>query len=424
MNFFPDKKLLNNSIKHWAKLISITASAQIIVQVLGFVCGIVIIRFLPVKEYALYILANTMLGAMTVLGNAGIAQGVMAEGGKVWQDKDKLGEVLVTGLDLRKKFAIASLVLTIPILLYLLLDNDASWMASILISVSLIPAFYAGLSDSLLQIVPKLNHNVKPLQKNQVAVSVGRLVILLSTIFIFPFAAITILANGVPRIYGNIKLRAIAQEHANFKQQPNAEIRKNILRVVKRILPESIYYTISGQLVIWLVSIFGDTASIAELGALSRITMLITFVIIMIDYILVPRFSKLKNDPSVLKKEYFTIQIILLFISFFILLGVYVFTDYILLILGENYFGLNTELFLMAINGCILLFSTSTNKLLTSRGIVVSPVFYISFMIAIQFSFAFLVDLTTLKGIIIYSILTTIIIYLVRVLYFLIQIRK
>lgn len=424
MNLFSDKKLLNNSIKHWAKLISITASAQIIVQVLGFVCGILIIRLLPVKEYALYILANTMLGAMTVLGNAGIAQGVMAEGGKVWQDKDKLGEVLITGLDLRKKFAIASLVLTIPILLYLLMDNNASWLASILIALSLIPAFYAGLSDSLLQIVPKLNHNIKPLQKNQVAVSVGRIVILLLSIFIFPFAAITILANGLPRIYGNIKLREIAQEHANFDQRPNAEVRKNILKVVKRILPESIYYTISGQLVIWLVSIFGDTSSIAELGALSRITMLITFVIIMVDYILVPRFSKLKNNPNVLRKEYFTIQFFILLISVLILLGTYVFGDYILLVLGKNYFGLNTELFLMAINGCVLLFSTSTNKLLTSRGIVVSPVFYISFMIVIQFSFAFLVDLTTLKGIIIYSILTTLVIYIVRVLYFFYQLRK
>lgn len=415
---------MNNSVKHWVRLISITASAQFIVQALGFVCGILIIRLLPVEEYALYILANTMLGAMNVLGNAGISQGVMAEGGKVWQDKNKLGAVLITGLDLRRKFAIGSLIVTTPILLYLLIDNGASWLMSIMIAISLIPAFYASLSDELYQIVPKLNQNIKPLQKNQVAVSLGRIILLFLSIFIFPFAVITILANGAPRIYGNIKLRKIAQEHVNFEQEPNVEVRKSILKIVKRILPGSIYYAISGQLVIWLVSIFGNTASIAKIGALSRLTMLITFVVIMIDYVLVPRFSKLKNERSVLIKEYFTIQVILLIISFVIFLGTYIFSDYILIVLGSNYYGLNDELVLMAINGCALLFSLSTNKLMSSRGIVLSPVFFISFMVIIQFSFAFLVDLTSINGIITYSILTTIPIYLVRVIYFLIQIRK
>ena len=415
---------MNKSIKHWIKLISITASAQIIVQALGFLCGILIIRLLPIEEYALYILANTMLGTMTVLGNAGIAQGVMSEGGKVWQDKNKLGAVLITGLNLRRKFAIASLILTTPILLYLLIDNGASWLTSIMIALSLIPSFYASLSDGLLQIVPKLNQNIKPLQQNQVAVSVGRLVLLFSTLFIFPFAVITILSNGAPRVYGNIKLRKIAKQHADFEQVPDLGVEKNILKIVKRILPGSIYYAISGQLVIWLVSIFGDTASIAKLGALSRLTMLITFVVIMIDYVLVPRFSKLKNNRYILIKEYFTIQVVLLVVSFIILCGTFVFSDYILFVLGDNYVGLHQELFLMSLNSCVLLFSVSTNKLMSSRGIVLSPLFFIIFMIIIQFTFAFLVDLKSLNGIIIYSILTTIPIYLVRVVYFLIQVRK
>jgi O-antigen/teichoic acid export membrane protein len=406
------------------KLISITASAQVIVQALGFACGILIIRLLPVEEYALYILANTMLGAMTVLGDAGIIQGVMAEGGKVWQDKDKLGAVLITGLDLRRKFAIGSLILTTPILLYLLLDNGASWLMSVMIALSLIPAFYASLSDGLLQIVPKLNQNIKPLQKNQVAVSAGRLLLLFATIFIFPFAAITILANGAPRVYGNIRLKKIAQEHANLEKKPDVEVRKSILKIVKRILPGSIYYAISGQLIIFLMSIFGDTTSIAKLGALSRLALLITFVVVMIDYVLVPRFSKLKNNRKILVKEYFTIQVFLLFISLIIFMATYLFSDYILFVLGENYYGLNNELVLMAINGCVSLFSVSTNKLLSSRGIVLSPALFISCMVLIQFSFAFIVDLTSINGIIIYSILTTLPIYLIRLMYFLIQVSK
>ena len=153
-----------DTIVSWGKLISITGSAQIIVQAVGFVCGILVIRLLPTQEYALYTLANTMLGTMTMLSDAGISTGVMAQGGKVWQNREKLGVVMATGLDLRRKFAIGSLILSTPILLYLLLHNGASWLMAIMIVLSLIPAFYAALSDSLLEIVPKLNQTILPLQ--------------------------------------------------------------------------------------------------------------------------------------------------------------------------------------------------------------------------------------------------------------------
>lgn len=71
----------------WAKLIAITGSAQVMVQAIGFISGILVIRLLPTHEYALYTLANTMLGTMTLLADGGIATGVMSQGGKVWQDK-------------------------------------------------------------------------------------------------------------------------------------------------------------------------------------------------------------------------------------------------------------------------------------------------------------------------------------------------
>ena len=161
------------TILNWGKLISITGSAQIIVQILGFASGILIIRLLPVQEYALYTLANTMLGTMTVLADGGISTGVMSQGAKVWQNKVMLGKVLATGLDLRRKFAIFSLLGATPFLIYLLLHNGASWLTTVLIVASLIPAFLAALSDTLLEIVPKLHQDILPLQKNQLMVGVG-----------------------------------------------------------------------------------------------------------------------------------------------------------------------------------------------------------------------------------------------------------
>ena len=106
--------------KEWLRLTSITGGTQLLIQAIGLLSGIIVIRLLPTTEYALYTLANTMLGTMVVLADSGIGSGVMAESGKVWKDKEKLGVALVTGLDLRRKFAAGSLLVAAPILIYLL----------------------------------------------------------------------------------------------------------------------------------------------------------------------------------------------------------------------------------------------------------------------------------------------------------------
>src|SRR5215217_4304464 len=161
-------------IQEWAKLIAMTISAQAVIQLLGLLSGILIVRLLPTTEYAYYTLANTMLGTMTVLADAGISSGVMVQGGKVWQDKTKLGVVVATGLTLRRKFGIVSLLVSLPILIYLLMSHGARVVPSIFIALAIIPSFFAALSDNLLEIASKLHQGIKKLQKNQLFASVGR----------------------------------------------------------------------------------------------------------------------------------------------------------------------------------------------------------------------------------------------------------
>jgi hypothetical protein len=85
----------------WGKLISLTGSAQMLVQGIALISGIFIIRLLPTEEYALYTLANTMLGTISLLADGGISTGTLATGGKVWQDPVALGKVVVTGMETR-----------------------------------------------------------------------------------------------------------------------------------------------------------------------------------------------------------------------------------------------------------------------------------------------------------------------------------
>lgn len=53
------------------KLFALTGGAQILVQAIGFISGIMVIRLLSPQQYAYYTLANTVLGTMVVLADGG-----------------------------------------------------------------------------------------------------------------------------------------------------------------------------------------------------------------------------------------------------------------------------------------------------------------------------------------------------------------
>ncbi len=402
----------------WGKLFSITASAQFLVQILSFVSGIVIIRSLSSKEYAFYTIANTMLGTMTVLADAGIGSGVISQGGQVWRDPSRLGVVMASGLNLRKKFAVGSLLVATPAMLYLLMRHGAGWSSALLIFAALTPAFLAALSDSLLELAPKLKQDIIPLQRNQIAAAIARIVLTLFFVLFLPYAAVGILAAGASRAWANIRLRKIASKHADWHQAPDALVTKSILQVVRRVLPTSIYYCISGQLTIWLLSIMGTTTAVGQIGALNGLSTMFNVFTVVFTTLIVPRFARLPGARDLIFKRFLFLQLGFLFLSAVIVLVTSLFSKEILWILGGRFAGLRAELVLVSIQSCIGLASASTNQLLSSRGIIVPPMLFVGLAIVAQIGCAFLVHLNQLSGAIIYGILTSMIVYIIRIVYF------
>ncbi|GEC72344.1 Membrane protein involved in the export of O-antigen and teichoic acid [Flavobacterium flevense] len=383
----------------WGKKLSITGSAQVIIQAVGFASGILIIRLLSTQEYALYTLANTMLGTMIMLANGGISTGIMSIGAKVWEDKEKLGVVLETGLELRRKFAIGSLLVATPILIYLLVHNGASWLTTFLIVAALIPAFLAALSDSLLEVVPKLHQDIHPLQKNQIIVAMGRLLLNVLLVFLFPLTFIALLANGIPRIYGNIHLKKIAYNNADAKQKTDEKVKKELLFFVKRMLPETIFFCVSGQITIWILSIFGSTSSLASIGAIGKLSMVFNLFTVIFGMLIVPNFAKLKEDSGLLLKKIFYVSIGCIILSIFAISFTDFFSKELLSVLGNDYKDLNFELVLSIIGGCITFFQGCIFGLNNSRGWIINPLIYISVMIVVLIVGVQLIDVSTLSGV-------------------------
>lgn len=409
-------------IIRWVKLVIISGGSQIIVQAISFLSGIIIIRFLSTKEYAFYTLANTILATMIILADSGITTGVMALGAKVWHDPEKLGSVLVTGLQLRKKFAIGSFIVSTPVLALLLKHHDANWIVVIVILLSLVPVFFATLSGNLLQIPPRLLQDIKPLQKNQIEANGGRLLMLALTILVMPKAFVAVLSSGIPQIWSNKRLRKISEEYVDWNQKFSVEIEKSLLAFIRKILPSSIYVCFSGQITLWLISIFGSTSAVAQVGALARLSVIFTIFSVLFSTIISPRFATMKFDLSLLLKRYLQIQLGLFILSVVIIIFTVFFSTEILWILGNEYTTLNTELSLTVLSGCVSLITGSTVMLYSSRGWVLNPVISISISIMSIILAIKLVDLNTIEGILKLNLIVVIVNMLINNIYFLYKI--
>lgn len=393
-----------DNVMQWSKLISITGSSQIAIQIINFVCGIFIIRHLTITEYALYTLAYTMLGSMDVLADGGIVSGVTAEGGKVWKEKSKLGSVIATGMNLRKKFAVASILINGAVLIYLLVHNNASWYYALLILLTLIPVFYANLSDALLEIAPKLNQDIKPLQKNQLLANFGRLLLIIPAVFFAPFAPVVLIATGIPRIIANIKLKKISDKFASPNEHENSEVKKNIIRMVKRILPGDIYNIFSVQITFWILSIVGSANAIAQVGALFRIGMALSLMSVIFNTIIIPRYSRMQEERKKLKENMIKIQLLLVGLGFAIVFVTWLFASQIIWLLGDNYANLEFELVLSIIILYLNIIANVISSMCRGRGWVLNPLLSISINLSTIIIGAFLLDIRSLVGVLLLNI--------------------
>ncbi|MDB5022122.1 MAG: polysaccharide biosynthesis protein [Pedobacter sp.] len=391
-------------IVEWGKLVSITGFSQIIIQGLGLIGGILVIRLLPTQEYGLYTLANTMLGTMLVLADGGILNSVMAQGGKVWSNPDKLGVVAATGFKLRKKFATVSLLVIVPILIFLLRRHDAGWLTSAILVGSLVPAFLSALSGNLLSVGPLLHQSIGPLQKIQIAVSLRKLIMQVVFLFIFPWAFIAVLCAGLPQIWGNFRLIKLSARYVSLNQKPDPDIQSEILSVVKRILPGSIYYCLSGQITIWIISYVGNTAAVAQIGALGRLSMVLAIFSTLFGTLVLPRFARLGNCRNLLFKRFFQVVVLLLALFSGVISIATIFPSQLLWILGKNYAGLEKELILNIIGSCLSVLCGLLFAISSSRNWAINPIISIPFTIAAIGCSSILIDLSTLSGVLKFNI--------------------
>src|SRR5438128_6237580 len=175
-----------------AKIVGNFAIVQAVVQLIGFLSGILLVRTLEQREYAYFTIANTMQGTINLLADIGISVGLVSIGGRVWHDRRRFGELITTALGVRKKLGAAAIVAVTPILYFMLVKNGASFFYTAVLIVLVLAGLLVQLSVGVLAVVPRLRSDITRIQIIDFTGASTRLLLLLALVYVSLNAGVAI----------------------------------------------------------------------------------------------------------------------------------------------------------------------------------------------------------------------------------------
>jgi O-antigen/teichoic acid export membrane protein len=380
------------------------ASIQMLVQLIGFAAGILLVRRLDQHEYALFTIANTMQGAINVLADIGISIGLVSIGGRIWQDGHRFGELVSTGLKLRRKLGAMAVLSVTPLLYFMLVKNGASVFYAAVLITAVLGGLRVQLSLGVLDVVPRLRSDIRQIQRIDFTGSIVRLATLIGLAFIFLNAGVAALVGSGALLLQYLLLRRYAHGVIDLHAGENADDRKAMIGFIRNQAPNAIFFCLQGQITVLLITIFGHRAgAVAEVGALGRLAMIFAVLGNLITNIFAPAFARC-HEARKLGWLYAGIAGSVVGFSLLVFSGAAFLPNEFLFVLGNRYSHLQRELLLMVGGATLSMIASTLWTLNASRAWIVGSWLYIPLTLGTQLLLIPFIDFSTVIGVLTFNL--------------------
>jgi hypothetical protein len=170
-------------------------------------------------------------------------------------------------------------------------------------------------------------------------------------------------------------------------------------------LPYFTFYGLQGQLSIFLISTFGTVSKVADVGALARLGILAAIYNSVINYVVCPAFARARDRGQLLRSFMEAFVLCLVCGAIAIWFG-WLFAEQILWLFGPNYMHLRSEVVWMVVSLVVGLFLGLIWGINTARGWLNSTWVIIPFTLVVQLGLVRWLTLSTVKGVIIFGIIS------------------
>jgi hypothetical protein len=284
------------------------------------------------------------------LSDSAITGCLLAESGKNIEDNRSLTRIFYTANALRKKLGITGLLIITPLFIYIFRKNNYKYLDIFLITIPALSIIYFQLSISINIIFLRVKTEIKTIKRIELQTVIIRLV-LISIIFLLPLNAAGILLLVTISFF--IQDRSVNKKVSSYLVLEEKKYDKSFEKIVifnlKQTLPNTLFFCFQGQIIYFLLSILGDTANIANVSAIGRISVIFSIFSTVTLNIILPLFAKTKKIKRLLL-IYCSTLCFMLFIITILCFIAYFYPNVVLYILGERYQNLSSLLFILFIN--------------------------------------------------------------------------
>lgn len=337
---------LRGRTRQWIGILSAYFSTQTVTQLLGIATGVLFIRFMPVREFALYTLAFSVITFFTFLSDLGSTTSLLHFFHRAARDGTDFRPYGAAVLSLRRwAFAVGALAVAgcFP-----LVASAKGFAARDVVPATLgiLLCVWFQILVSLRVLGLRLHGRYGLSYRAEMAGAALRLglgaVMVLAALL---YAWLGVLATAVGTGLSAFLARPL-ESPAPLPAEGLGAHRRQILRYLLPTLPSALYFSVQGPLIIWLSATFGSARNIAEVGALGRLGLVVGLFSGLIGTVFLPRLSHVTDD-RLYRRRFLQFGALLAGVALVLTAAAAAVPGVFLFILGPHYSGLRSELVLV-----------------------------------------------------------------------------
>ena len=350
-------------------MMAVFFSLEIAAQACAAFGSLLVVHNMDKQHYAWYALAYNLQGTLAIFTMMGIGTGLMSLGGQCIGDRTRMGSLAASALHQRRSLLAGAAPVALPIFGYLLIKNGCPVGNAVILLLLALAVLYVEFDRQVFSTSVRLWGRYNFLQRATLLEAILRVAVLGLLLLTGGLNAImTMLVSVLVTAYVvRTMIGKAARTLADPDASPDPEIARQLTRMNWNVLPTTVASLFQSQIGMGMISLFGKTSSVADLGALTRISLVTAVPLALFSKVVEPKLARAQLGHDLWAKclASLVLAVVLALGAFGFIVA---FSHPILWLLGPNYSGLHRELLWFGAVSCGWIVAGLPEFVLYARG--------------------------------------------------------
>jgi O-antigen/teichoic acid export membrane protein len=387
----------------WVRILSAYFTAQTLTQLTGIAAGLLLVRFMPVREFALYTLAFSVITFFNFISDLGSSTSLVYFFHQSRKEGGEFQPYLSAVLSLRRGAFLLGAAGVLAAFPFMAGTKGFGRTEALLATAGILLCVWFQIGSSLRLLALRLQDRYGTSYRAEIAGGLTRLA--LAALLVVSARLQAWLGVLTSAVASAVVVSLAPLQLAGAETADLGPYRRKVLRYLMPTLPSALYFSIQGPLTVWLAATFGGTRNIAEVGALGRLGLLVGIFSSLTGVVFLPRLARITDDRLYFRR-FLQFGAAVAAVALTMFTAAAVAPDLFLFLLGKQYSGLHRELLLVVGGAGLTLLDGYVVSVSLARSWTRWQGLALGLLVAAQAGLAALLPLATTAGVLSFNLLT------------------